>query len=47
MCFNFEVSLGTFIFSWSSSIYLLTQKKLTTKQHHNVVFIMIVALMQC
>lgn len=29
MCFSFKISIGTFLFSWSISIYLL-QKKLTT-----------------
>ena len=28
MCFSFKISIGTFLFSWSISIYLL-QKKLT------------------
>lgn len=46
MCFNYEVSVGTFIFSWSSAIYLLTQKKLTTKQYQDVIFLMIFSSMQ-
>ena len=46
MCFNYEVSIGTFIFSWSSAIYLLTQKKLTTKQYQDVIFLMIFSSMQ-
>lgn len=46
MCFNFEVSAGTFIFSWSSAIYLLTQKKLTTKQYQTVIFLMIFSSIQ-
>ena len=26
MCFSFEISIGTFIFSWSICLYLLTKK---------------------
>ena len=37
MCFSFEVSLGTFITSWTISLYLLT-KKLTIIQKQNVIF---------
>ncbi len=45
MCFSFEVSLGTFLFSWSVSIYLL-RKNLTKYQRQNVIFLMIFSLMQ-
>lgn len=45
MCFSFEVSLGTFITSWTISLYLLT-KKLSVKQKHNVIFLMILSSMQ-
>ena len=46
MCFNFEISLGTFIFSWSTSLYLFHTKKLTKDQHHNIIFLMIFSTMQ-
>lgn len=45
MCFSFEISLGTFITSWSISLYLLT-KKLTTIQKQNVIFLMIFSSIQ-
>ena len=43
MCFNFEVS-ADFIFSWSSAIYLLTQKLTTTIPNCN--FLMIFSSIQ-
>jgi len=45
MCFSFEISLGTFLLSWSISLYLLT-KKLTTIQKQNVIFLMIISSIQ-
>jgi hypothetical protein len=45
MCFNFEVSLGTFITSWTISLYLLT-KKISVKQKHNVIFLMLLSSIQ-
>ena len=45
MCFSFEISLGTFITSWSISLYLLT-KKLTTIQKQSVIFLMIFSSIQ-
>lgn len=45
MCFSFEVSLGTFITSWTISLYLLT-KKLTVKQKHNIIFLMLFSSIQ-
>ena len=45
MCFSFRVSLGTFIFSWSSCIYLLN-KGLSEANRQNVVFLMIFSSMQ-
>ena len=45
MCFSFEVSLGTFITSWTISLYLLT-KKLSVKQKHNVIFLMLLSSIQ-
>ena len=45
MCFSFEVSLGTFLFSWGVSIYLL-RKNLTKYQRQNVIFLMIFSSIQ-
>lgn len=45
MCFSFEVSLATFITSWSISIYLLT-KKLNKTQKQNIIILMIFSSMQ-
>ena len=46
MCFNFEVSLGTFAFSWSSALYLLQTQSLTKIQKHNLIFLMIFSTVQ-
>ena len=45
MCFNFEVSIGTFLVSWTISIYLL-QKGLNEKQKKNIIFLMILGSIQ-
>ena len=45
MCFSFEVSLGSFIFSWGTALYFLT-KKLSTEQYHSILFLMIFSTMQ-
>ncbi len=45
MCFSFEVSLATGIFSWSIGLYLLTQK-LNKIQKQNVIFLLIFSSMQ-
>ena len=45
MCFSFEVSLGTFLFSWGVSLYLL-RKNLTKYQRQNVIFLMIFSSLQ-
>ena len=45
MCFSFEVSIGTFITSWTISLYLLT-KKLTVKQKQSVIFLMLFSSIQ-
>ena len=45
MCFSFEVSIGTFLFSWISSLYLLT-KKLKKKDQQTIIFVMIFSSMQ-
>ena len=45
MCFSFEVSITTFIISWSIAFYLLN-KNLTLKQKKNVIMLMIFSSMQ-
>ena len=45
MCFSFEVSLLTFVTSWSISLYLLN-KGLTKERKQDVIFLMIFSLMQ-
>ena len=45
MCFSFEVSIGTFIISWSISLYLLN-KDLNIKQKQNIIFLMIFSSIQ-
>lgn len=47
MCFNLEVSLGSFLFSWGISIYLLNKsKKLSVMHRHHVIMLMIFSSMQ-
>ena len=45
MCFSFEVSIATFVISWSISFYLL-RKNLTKYQRQNIIFLMIFSSMQ-
>ena len=45
MCFSFEVSIATFLISWSISLYLL-RKNLTKYQRQNIIFLMIFSSMQ-
>ena len=45
MCFSFRVSLATFVFSWSSCIYLLN-KGLSDKNRKSIIFLMIFSSMQ-
>ena len=45
MCFSFEVSLATGLFSWSIGLFLLT-KKLTKQARLNVYFLLIFSSMQ-
>ena len=45
MCFSFEASIGTFIFSWGSALYLLS-KNLTVPEQQNIYFLMIFSSMQ-
>ena len=45
MCFSFEISIGTFLFSWIISIYLLN-KGLKKRQKQGVIFLMIFSTMQ-
>lgn len=46
MCFSFEVSLGTFVFSWSSAMYILYNKKLPTYAYHNIIKLLIFSSVQ-
>lgn len=46
MCFNFKVSLGTFLFSWAAALYLLNTKTLSDKQTKDLIFLMIFSSMQ-
>ena len=46
MCFSFEVSLGTFAFSWSSALYLLQTKTLTKAAYHNIIKLLIFSTVQ-
>jgi len=45
MCFSFEISIGTFIISWSISLYLLN-KDLNKKQKQRIIFLMIFSSIQ-
>lgn len=45
MCFSFEASALTFLFSWGTCFYLLN-KKLTQYQKHNVIFLLIFSTIQ-
>jgi len=45
MCFSFEVSLATFIISWSISLYLLNKGLNNDKKQH-IIFLMIFSSMQ-
>ena len=45
MCFSFEVSVATFVISWSISFYLL-RKNLTKYQRQNIIFLMIFSSIQ-
>ena len=45
MCFNFEVSITTFIISWTISLYLLN-KNLNKIQRQNIIFLLIFSSMQ-
>ena len=41
MCFNFEVSISTFITTWGISLYLLNKKELNSEQIYDIYFLMI------
>lgn len=45
MCFSFEVSIATFLISWSISLYLL-KKGVTQEYKKEVIFLMIFSSMQ-
>lgn len=46
MCFSFEVSLATGIFSWSIGLFLLNNRKLTKRQRQDVIFLLIFSSIQ-
>ena len=47
MCFSFEISIGTFLFSWGISLYLLNKGlSLEQKQKQNVICLMIFSTIQ-
>ena len=45
MCFNFEVSISTFIISWTICLYLLNNY-LNKSQRQNVIFLLIFSSIQ-
>ena len=45
MCFSFEVSLFTGLFSWSVGLFLL-QKNLNTIERNKILFLLIFSSMQ-
>ena len=45
MCFSFEVSIATFIISWTISFYLLS-KKLTRNQKDSVILLLLFSSIQ-
>lgn len=45
MCFSFEVSIATFLISWSISLYLLN-KGLNNKKKQHIIFLMLFSSMQ-
>ena len=45
MCFSFEISIASFLFSWGTSLYLM-QQNLTKYQFNSLVFLMIFSSMQ-
>jgi len=46
MCFSFEVSLATGIFSWLSVVYMLKNYSLTADQYHSLIMLLIFSSMQ-
>mgnify|MGYP005634173657 CR=1 FL=1 len=46
MCFSFEVSLATGIFSWGAGFYLLNNRNLSISQKHDVIFLLLFSSMQ-
>ena len=46
MCFSSEVSLGTFVFSWAASLYVINTRSLNFIQLNNVYLLMIFSSMQ-
>jgi hypothetical protein len=46
MCFSFEVSLGTGIFSWITGLYVLSKKNISHRTRIQSLFLLIFSLMQ-
>ena len=46
MCFSYEVSVATLIFSWSVGIYLLNSRKMSKVRRQAVIFLLIFSLIQ-
>ena len=46
MCFSFEVSLASGVFSWAAGFYLLNNRKLSLSQRYDVIFLLIFSSIQ-
>ena len=46
MCFSYEVSVATLIFSWSIGLYLLKSRKMNRENTYHVYFLLLFSLMQ-
>ena len=46
MCFSYEVSVATLIFSWSIGLYLLKYRKMNRENTYNVYYLLLFSLMQ-
>lgn len=46
MCFSFEVSLGTGLFSWAVGLYILSKKNISQYTRELTIFLLIFSLMQ-
>ena len=46
MCFSYEVSVATLIFSWSIGLYLLKSRKMNRENTYHVYFLLLFSLIQ-